>query len=143
MRIFDTSKTYELLPTQIDYDKGYLVDDKKFVMRHDAILAQDAVYIDRVERLNNGSTQIWKDLKTPAVEAKEAYDEYEDIQVYVLYTEAELAQREITQLKQKLTETDYQAIKYAEGELSEYEYAPIKAQRSEWRRQINELEKKI
>lgn len=49
----------------------------------------------------------------------------------------------IGELKTMLQATDYKAIKYAEGELSEYEYAPIKAQRAEWRRQINELEKKI
>lgn len=90
MRIFDETKTYELLPTQIDYDKGHLVEDKRFVMHHEAVQAQDAVYVDRVETLLNGSTQIWKDLETPAVEAKEAYDEYEDIQVYIPYTAEEL-----------------------------------------------------
>jgi hypothetical protein len=49
----------------------------------------------------------------------------------------------IEELKQKLTETDYQAIKYAEGVLTEEEYAPIKAQRQEWRAEINKLEAEI
>lgn len=62
---------------------------------------------------------------------------------YHVPTQEEIIENQIAQLKQKLVETDYQAIKYAEGELSEYEYAPIKTQRAEWRRQINELEKKI
>lgn len=35
----------------------------------------------------------------------------------------------IIALKQALKNTDYQAIKYAEGLLTEEEYAPIKAQR--------------
>lgn len=47
---------------------------------------------------------------------------------------------QISELKQKLADTDYKAIKYAEGVISEEEYAPIKAERQEWRRQINELE---
>lgn len=47
---------------------------------------------------------------------------------------------EIQQLKSKLTETDYKAIKYAEGLLSEEEYAETKAQRQAWRDRINELE---
>lgn len=47
---------------------------------------------------------------------------------------------EIMELKQKLADTDYQAIKYAEGEISLYEYEPIKAERRYWRSRINELE---
>lgn len=46
-------------------------------------------------------------------------------------------------LKNKLTKTDYQAIKYAEGQISEEEYAPIKAQRQAWRDEINQLEQLI
>ena len=46
----------------------------------------------------------------------------------------------IIELKSKLSQTDYQAIKYAEGQLTEEEYAPIKAQRQEWRNEINLLE---
>lgn len=46
-------------------------------------------------------------------------------------------------LKQKLKNTDYQAIKYAEGLLTEEEYAPIKAQRQAWRNEINALEKEL
>jgi hypothetical protein len=53
----------------------------------------------------------------------------------------ENALKEIRLLKLQLQATDYQAIKYAEGELSETEYAPIKEQRRAWRLRINELEK--
>lgn len=42
-------------------------------------------------------------------------------------------------LKKKLEQTDYQAIKYAEGLISEEDYAPIKAQRQAWRDEINNL----
>ena len=47
---------------------------------------------------------------------------------------------QINELKEKLRETDYQAIKYAEGLLSEEDYATTKKQRQEWRDKINELE---
>ena len=43
-------------------------------------------------------------------------------------------------LKLKLAKTDYKAIKYAEGLISEEDYAPIKAQRQAWRAEINQLE---
>lgn len=43
-------------------------------------------------------------------------------------------------LKAKLRATDYNAIKFAEGELSAAEFAPIKEQRKAWRTEINALE---
>ena len=48
--------------------------------------------------------------------------------------------QKIIELKQLLTDTDYKAIKFSEGELTEEEYAPIRAQRQAWRAEINDLE---
>ena len=48
--------------------------------------------------------------------------------------------RQIRELKKKLFDTDYKAIKYSEGWLTDKEYAEVKAQREEWRKRINELE---
>lgn len=42
--------------------------------------------------------------------------------------------------KQNLKLTDYQAIKHSEGLIPEEEYEPIKSQREEWRRQINQYQ---
>lgn len=47
---------------------------------------------------------------------------------------------EITQLKKQLSDTDYKAIKYAEGQISEEEYASVKAERQGYRDRINYLE---
>lgn len=49
----------------------------------------------------------------------------------------------IVELKRKLSETDYQAIKYAEGFITDDDYAPIKAQRQAWRDEINALEAEL
>lgn len=49
--------------------------------------------------------------------------------------------KEINELKKKLFDTDYKAIKYSEGWLTDEEYAEVKAQREQWRKRINELEK--
>ena len=48
--------------------------------------------------------------------------------------------REINELKKKLFDTDYKAIKYSEGWLTDEEYAEVKAQREEWRKRINKSE---
>lgn len=47
---------------------------------------------------------------------------------------------EISVCKEKLKETDYQAIKHSEGLISDEEYEPIKAKREDWRKQINEYQ---
>lgn len=51
--------------------------------------------------------------------------------------------RDIEVLKGKLAATDYKALKYVEGFLSEAEYAATKAQRQAWRDEINALEAKL
>ena len=47
---------------------------------------------------------------------------------------------EIQQLKKVLSDTDYKAIKYAEGQISEEEYASVRELRQSYRDRINELE---
>ena len=47
---------------------------------------------------------------------------------------------EINQLKKQLSDTDYKAIKYAEGQISEEEYSEIKSERQGYRDRINYLE---
>jgi len=48
--------------------------------------------------------------------------------------------REIATIKRQLAETDYQCLKYCDGQLTEDEYAPIRAYRQTLRDRINELE---
>lgn len=52
-------------------------------------------------------------------------------------------QNRIFALKEKLKSTDYQAIKFAEGEVTTSEYAPIKENRRLWRLEINNLEQEL
>lgn len=49
----------------------------------------------------------------------------------------------ISELKQLLADTDYRAIKYAEGYYTEEEYAPYKALRQSYRDEINKLEQEL
>ena len=56
-------------------------------------------------------------------------------------TKKELNAIRIAQLKMELTATDYQCLKYVDGEITEKAYAKIKEQRAKWRKEINALEK--
>lgn len=54
--------------------------------------------------------------------------------------DAKFAKRKrIQDLKELLAKSDYKAIKFAEGEISEEEYAPIREQRRAYREELNEL----
>lgn len=53
------------------------------------------------------------------------------------------APEQIAILKQQLADTDYKAIKYAEGLISAEDYTETKAQRQGWRDEINELEEQM
>jgi hypothetical protein len=50
---------------------------------------------------------------------------------------------EILKLKKQLQDTDYKAIKYIEGWLTEEEYAETKAERQRIREEINRLEQEV
>ena len=51
--------------------------------------------------------------------------------------------KEIEGLKQQLADTDYKAIKFAEGWITVEDYAPTKAERQSIRNRINELQEEI
>ncbi len=53
---------------------------------------------------------------------------------------AEVKEKRIEELKNKLAETDYIAAKIAEGAATKEEYADVLAQRQAWRAEINQLQ---
>ena len=80
--------------------------------------------------------------------ANQVIKDVDGVPTYVnLYTDSEIAvqanKKRIAELKALLQATDYQAIKYAEGFISEMDYAPIKQVRQSYRNKINELEVQI
>ncbi len=70
-----------------------------------------------------------------------------DYNTYIQAQEAKNIKRQkkdrIAKLKSLLAETDYRAIKYAEGLYTEEEYAPYKVLRQSYRDEINQLEEEL
>lgn len=78
-----------------DLDLGRLEPGKVLVKHHEAVEAVPAVYEDQfVEEYENGGKLYKHVCVTPAVPGQAAWDEYEDVYVYVPYTEEELAEIE-------------------------------------------------
>lgn len=173
MKVYNENKT-EVLKSY-DLTKGLLKPDKILKEKHEAVPAVEAITVEmkiaeitasggKVEEINgipykviaeyeNGGKDIEKIEESPAVPAKEAYDEYEDIEVYIPYTEQEIKaaekEKQIQEYKKYLSDTDYIVLKM--GELladgnaeavaaTKTEYTEQLAKRKQAREKINELE---
>lgn len=138
MRILNESNVEVTNP---DLSKGYLKPDKVFVKHHEATLySPEKGHYEVTKEYPNGGRDIEWMIDQAEVLAHDAYDEYEEIQRYVLYTNKELSQFKINELKQKLSETDYIAAKIAEGVATKEEYKEQLEKRQEWRNQINSIQ---
>ena len=58
-------------------------------------------------------------------------------------TSRDLLMQQIYELKNELLQSDYKAIKFAEGWISEKDYAPIREERQEIRNRINSLQEEL
>lgn len=58
-------------------------------------------------------------------------------------TPKDLLMQQIYELKNELLQSDYKAIKFSEGWISEKDYAPIREERQEIRNRINSLQEEL
>jgi hypothetical protein len=112
----------------MEYEIGLVfVDDKDYTNK--AKWCNDnGCYIVEIEPLEDGTRQF---------QIKQIPQKTEDEKLIEQY------QSEIVELKKYLSDTDYKAIKFAEGELPEEAYREVKSQRHDARVRINELESLI
>ena len=94
MRILNQNDI-ELAEEEANLELGYLRPESIISIHHEATEEVKEVghYEVIAEYPNGGKDVIWV-IDVPGIEAKEAWDEYEDIQRYVLYTEEELVAKE-------------------------------------------------
>lgn len=141
MRILDENNVEIQMP---DMESGRLTKDQIFVAHHEAVEAvEEQGHWKTVAEYPNGGKDVEWVVDVPAVEAKEAWDEYEDILRFVPLSAVELAARRIEVLKANLAATDYKILKLVEGAVTLDEIAADVEQRAAWRAEINELEKTI
>lgn len=104
MRIFNENDIEILSP---DLSKGYLKEDSLLIMRHEAVEGvEESGHYEVVAEYPNGGKDVEWIVDVPGVEAREAWDEYEEILRYVPYTEIELKIREIERNRRPLTSTE-------------------------------------
>lgn len=137
--VYNEDKT-EILE-KYDLTKGYLKNDYIEEIKHEVKEIKEKGHYEVIKEYKNGG----KDVKWVIDVAGVVYQPEKIVKtpilVYIKYTQKELNELKIAELKEKLLATDYKAIKYAEGFISEEDYAPIKAERQSWRDEIDKLEK--
>lgn len=89
----------------------------------------DERHAELVEMANSGKELYLSNLVEKSFDLRE-----------IIISQEQQRQNRIAELKSLLAQTDYQAIKYAEGQLSANEYEEMKKQRQTWRDEINLLE---
>ena len=124
MKVYNENKT-EILEAY-DLELGYLKADKILKEHHEAVPEMSAITVEAkvaeitanggkveeiggkqykvIEELPNGGKTVEEIKETPAIPAKEAYDEYEDIKVYTLYPAEELAERKQQKYENRVVE---------------------------------------
>lgn len=151
MRIFDENNNEIAEP---DLSIGYMMPDRMLTAHHEAVAAVDEVYHYEYTEFPSGGRERRKIVDVPAVDAVDAWDEYEDILRFVPFTQQEIRKRKIEENKYKLMQTDYITSKamdsiFACTNATEFfvvlnrfreEYGEILQQRQAWRDEINELE---
>lgn len=145
MKVFNASKTEEL--KVFDLTKGYLKDDVLVIQTPAIAEVKEVSHYEVIKVYPNGGKDVRKVVDIPAVKGQEAKTITEAIKVFVPFTEKELINNmlntRIAELKEKLFETDYKAIKFFEGEMSEAEYSSTRIERKIWREEINRLQSQI
>ena len=102
MKVYDETKSYEL--TVYDLEQGKLIPDKLFIAHHAEQAEIPSVKHREVKRFPNGGASAEWVIDIPAVPAKPAWDEYEDIAVYVPFTAEELQAKRANEIKIRLAE---------------------------------------
>ena len=88
MRILDENNIEIIEP---DLSLGHLVEEEIFIVHHSAIDEEpEQWHYETIKEYPNGGKDIIKIIDKPYIEAKDAWDEYETIQRYILYTNEEL-----------------------------------------------------
>ena len=112
----------------MEYEIGLIFVDDKDYSNKAKWCNENGCHIEEIEPLENGTRQF---------QIKQIPQKTEDEKLIEQY------QSEIVELKKYLADTDYKAIKFAEGEITESDYREVKSQRHDARARINELESLI
>lgn len=108
MKIYDRNDNILENP---DLTRGYLTLDKLLITHHEAVEAVAEQWHHEVTKVYpNGGKEVKKVVDVPAVPAKEAWDEFEDINRYTEYTADQLSSMARSRRNSLLTDCDWTQV---------------------------------
>ena len=135
MKILDQNDN-EIQPEDVDYRLGKLSDDKIFIQHHDAVEAvEEQGHYETLQEYPNGGKDVATIWDVEPTEARDAYDETEEIQRYHLYSDEELKQRE-----EKKKESEEKENKLASLYNNDMTFADIVTAKSQTDSAITEIQ---
>ena len=147
MKIYNENKTKELSLEECNLELGYFKNENEIIYHKKIEATEEQGHYKTLREYDNGGKDVEWIVDVPGQEEQEAWEEEVQYLIYVPYSEKYIKERkindEIKMYKQLLLDSDYKAIKYAEGCYTIEEYEPIKNERQSYRNRINELEKEL
>lgn len=99
MRVFNQNKTREL--TEYDLSKGYLKDDIITIHYNEVQEVQEVGHYETIAEYSNGGKDVKWVVDVKGVEYQPARDEIENVLVYIPFTQSELTELHLKNLRQK------------------------------------------
>ena len=99
MRVFNKEKTTELL--EYDLEKGRLEEDKLIIYKPEVKEVPERSHLEVLKVYPNGGRDVKRVVDVPGVKYSPARTEEEKILVYIPYSEQELAQNELNNLRMR------------------------------------------
>lgn len=112
MAVYDES--LENIIENPDLDKGHIESRKKFVKHHDEQKREVKYEVMEGTITNSNPNGLRREIEITPYRA--AYDEYEDVNVYVLYTEEELKKKEEEKKQQEAEQAKKAQEEYEKAE---------------------------
>lgn len=104
MKIYNQDKTQVL--ENVDLKRGYLIDDKIIIKTIPATEEVKEQFHYEYKTYESGGKERIKIVDVPYVSAKPESYEYEDIQIYIPFTEEELKQNRIAEIEERMKALD-------------------------------------
>lgn len=99
MKVYNQEKT--IILSDFDLSKGYLKDDAITVHIPKVEAVKEVYHYETIKEYPNGGKDVKKIIDVPAVVGVEEHDEIEPIKVFIPYTEQELEEIRLNDLRAK------------------------------------------
>jgi len=141
MKIYNQEKTMEL--ENPDLTLGQLKTDYITVKIPEVKAVEKKVRYEVLKEYPNGGKDLNEIVEVEGVEYQPEKEEKEEIQIYIPYTESQIKENRISELKLQLSETDYKVIKNSEakdaGQSFPYDPVSLYNERQKIREEISRL----